>query len=139
LGNHKKPPKKLTGGQKVAGSNPVTPTIFRNEPFGENVEGLSYCVAKVYAVEPTVQTHDFEDSAFRRVICRKPLLAKRLRKFKHLDRQLGVFIAGTVQNIDLELDRRQPIPQFRMLRSERIFIDLVRQPHVEQPILLIGN
>jgi hypothetical protein len=24
-------------------SNPVAPTFFRNEPFGENVEGLSYC------------------------------------------------------------------------------------------------
>jgi hypothetical protein len=26
--------------QEVAGSNPVTPTVFRNEPFGEQVEGL---------------------------------------------------------------------------------------------------
>jgi hypothetical protein len=26
---------------EVAGSNPVAPTIFRNEPFGEHVEGLS--------------------------------------------------------------------------------------------------
>lgn len=34
---------RCTGGAKVAGSNPVSPTIFRNEPFGENVEGLSYC------------------------------------------------------------------------------------------------
>ena len=23
--------------------SPVTPTFLRNEPFGENVEGLSYC------------------------------------------------------------------------------------------------
>jgi hypothetical protein len=28
-------------GEKVAGSNPVVPTVFRNEPLGENVEGLS--------------------------------------------------------------------------------------------------
>jgi hypothetical protein len=25
------------------GSNPVVPTFFRNEPFGENVEGLFHC------------------------------------------------------------------------------------------------
>ena len=24
-------------------SNPVAPTLFGNEPFGENVEGLSHC------------------------------------------------------------------------------------------------
>jgi hypothetical protein len=24
------------------GSNPVAPTVFRNEPFGEHPEGLSY-------------------------------------------------------------------------------------------------
>ena len=33
---------RLVWGQKVASSNPVAPTFFRNEPFGENVEGLSY-------------------------------------------------------------------------------------------------
>jgi hypothetical protein len=32
---------RLTGGQKVAGSNPVAPTVLQIEPFGENVEGLS--------------------------------------------------------------------------------------------------
>lgn len=28
---------------EVASSNLVAPTILRNEPFGEYVEGLSYC------------------------------------------------------------------------------------------------
>jgi hypothetical protein len=29
--------------RRQLGSNPVVPTFFRNEPFGENVEGLSHC------------------------------------------------------------------------------------------------
>jgi len=30
------------GVQEVAGSNPVAPTVVRNKPFGEHVEGLSH-------------------------------------------------------------------------------------------------
>src|SRR5438046_2374745 len=37
--------------REVAGSNPVAPTIFRNEPFGENVEGLSHCGDQSYSPE----------------------------------------------------------------------------------------
>jgi hypothetical protein len=33
----------LNGVQEVGGSNPLAPIVFRNEPFGENVEGLSHC------------------------------------------------------------------------------------------------
>ncbi len=29
--------------EEAGGSNPLTPTIFRNEPFGERVKGLSHC------------------------------------------------------------------------------------------------
>jgi hypothetical protein len=43
-------PAKLHGGnecpvrdREVASSNPVAPTILRNEPFGEHVEGLFHC------------------------------------------------------------------------------------------------
>ena len=54
--------------QEVAGSNPVAPTILRNEPFGENVEGLSHCGDETYVIESAVQKDDFEDSTFRRVI-----------------------------------------------------------------------
>jgi hypothetical protein len=56
------------GGQEVAGSNPVAPTIFRNEPFGENVEGLSHYWHKSYVIEGAVQKHDFEDSTLHRII-----------------------------------------------------------------------
>ena len=42
---------------EVAGSNPVTPTIFDFEPFGENVEGLSLCSVDVYVAQSTVQTN----------------------------------------------------------------------------------
>ena len=33
---------RLNGVQEVVGSNPAGPTIFRNKPFGDNVEGLSH-------------------------------------------------------------------------------------------------
>ena len=36
---------RLHGVQKVAGSNPVTPTPLDRKPFDENVEGLSHFVA----------------------------------------------------------------------------------------------
>src|SRR6185437_7895608 len=41
---------------KVAGSNPVTPIVFQKQPFGQQVEGLSHCKLKTYAVQPQVQT-----------------------------------------------------------------------------------
>jgi hypothetical protein len=44
-------------------SNSVASIIFRNEPFGENVEGFSHFGDKSCAVERAVQTHYFEDSA----------------------------------------------------------------------------
>jgi hypothetical protein len=34
--------------REVAGSNPVAPTFFRNEPFGENVEALCVCEDESY-------------------------------------------------------------------------------------------
>jgi hypothetical protein len=40
----------------------VTSTFFRNEPFGGSVEGLSHYGDESYAVQPAVQTDDFEDS-----------------------------------------------------------------------------
>jgi hypothetical protein len=46
---------------EVAGSNPVTPTVIRDEPFDENVEGLSHISDESCAVEVAVQTDDFED------------------------------------------------------------------------------
>jgi hypothetical protein len=45
------------------GSNLVAPTIFRNKPFGQQVEGLSHCGDETCAFERAVQTEDFEDAA----------------------------------------------------------------------------
>ena len=68
------------------------PDFIDKKPFGENVEGLSHCGDKSYVVETAVQTDDFEDSTFCVVIGRKPFAAKGLRKFKHFDCQVGVFV-----------------------------------------------
>jgi hypothetical protein len=35
--------------QAISSSNPVTSTFFRNEPFGENVEGLLFILRTVVA------------------------------------------------------------------------------------------
>ena len=48
----------------VVGSNPATPIFVRIKPFGERVEGLILFIDESYAVEPKVQTHDLEQSAF---------------------------------------------------------------------------
>jgi hypothetical protein len=40
---------------EVASSNLVAPTIFQNEPFGENIEGLSYLREKSQVDELKVQ------------------------------------------------------------------------------------
>jgi hypothetical protein len=109
-----------------------------NEPFGENVEGLSYCGAKSCAIEAAVQKDDFKNSTLRRVVSCKPLLSKGLRKFKNFRRQLCRFIVRAVQHVLLQLDRREPVPHFRVLAGKRLLVDVFGQSQVEQPILL-GN
>jgi len=42
--------------QEVAGSNPVTPTLLRDEPSGQQVEGLSHCGDESCAVGAEVPT-----------------------------------------------------------------------------------
>ena len=69
---------------EVEGSNPFAPTILRNQPFGEYVEGLSYCGAKSYVIEDAVQKHDFEDLTFFWHIGGKPFVRKTLRSSKTL-------------------------------------------------------
>jgi hypothetical protein len=44
----------------------VSGYVFRNEPFDENVEGLSHGGNEGYVFEAAVQEHDFEDSRIRR-------------------------------------------------------------------------
>ena len=39
---------------RCAGSIPVTPTIGNEGPFGEYIEGLSYCGEKSYVIESAV-------------------------------------------------------------------------------------
>src|SRR5579871_672015 len=123
--------------RKVAGSNPVAPTFCREKPFGENVEGLSHCGDKSYAFEAAVQKDDFEDTTLRRVIGGNPLLPKRLRKFKNFRGQLRRFIVGAVYRVELQLDRGQAVTQFGVLAGERLLVDVLGQPHVEQPVLLL--
>ena len=77
-------PRKISS--KAENSNPVAPTIFRNEPFGEHVEGLSYYRNESCVIEAAVQTDNFKDSSLCRITRLKPFVTKSLRKFKHFDR-----------------------------------------------------
>lgn len=91
----------LDTGDKKFNSRLVAPTIFRNKPFGEDVEGLFHFRAESYAVQGAVQTDDFEDAAFRGVVGGKRLLFQGLREVKHCHRQFGCFIIPAVQNVPL--------------------------------------
>jgi hypothetical protein len=79
-------------------SNPVAPTVFRRKPFGENVEGLFHCGIEIYVIEAAVQKHDFEDSTLGGGINDKPLLSKRLKKFKNIGREGCRFVLGAVEH-----------------------------------------
>jgi hypothetical protein len=39
-------------------------TVFRNQPFGEYVEGLSYCGQRVTSSRAQLKKHDFEYQTF---------------------------------------------------------------------------
>ena len=58
------------------------------------------------------------------------MLYKRLRKFKNSARQLGCFVVGAVESLDLKLDTCKSISQFSLFAGENIFADLVghREP-----------
>src|SRR5208337_66578 len=94
------------------------------KPFGEHVEGLSHFRAKNYAVERAVKKHDFEQTT---LLGGKPLLPFRLQKFKNSRRQLCRFVVGAVHGIELQLDRGQPAPQFRVFVCEAFLVDVLRQ------------
>jgi len=95
--------------QKKSNWRLATSTIFRDQPFGECVEGLSYFRAKSHAVENAVQKHDFQQSTLGTLVCGKRLLFQGLRKFKDFRRQVGRFVAGAVQNVQLQVERCQPV------------------------------
>ncbi len=118
---------------------PPASTFLQKKPFGENVEGLSYLWAKSSVDESAVQPDDFEDLTFFSIVCDKPSLAKGLRKFKHLGRYFGVFVAGTVQNFQLKHDRSEAVAHFCLFAIERRFVALVVDSKVQQSVLLSGN
>jgi hypothetical protein len=106
------------------------------KPFDEHVEGLSRCKRGTCAIQPAVQTDDFEDSPLRGVIGRNPRVLQCLREFKHLRRQLGRFVVRSVQNVQLQLDGRQPVPKLGVLPGESLLMHVVSEPQVQEPILL---
>jgi len=68
--------------------------MMRNVPFGQQVEGLSLCHDKGYAIHLVFQTNDVDDLPLRPQICRKPSLRKCLRKFRTMNGD-GYFLLGT--------------------------------------------
>ena len=54
---------RLTGGQEVMGSNPVSPIFLQIEPFGEKVERLSLCGDQSYVAHLPVQTDRIQNLA----------------------------------------------------------------------------
>jgi hypothetical protein len=46
------------------------------------------------------------------------LLPKRLQKFKNYRRQLGRFIVGAVQHVELQLDRGEPVSHLRVFAGD---------------------
>lgn len=59
-----------------------------------------------------------------------------MREFKHLRSELGRFVVGPVQNIELQLDGGQPVTEFGVLGCKRRLVDFVGQPDVQQTVLL---
>jgi len=53
---------------------PAASTQGYKKPFGKNVEGLSHLRAKSYVIEVAVQSDDFENFAFLRIVRRNPML-----------------------------------------------------------------
>jgi hypothetical protein len=102
---------------EVAGSNPVAPTSFQYKPFGQYVEGLSYCWTKSYAVQSKVQPDDFKNLPFRREIHASPALTETLRKFKRFDGEGGVFGPVKVGSLKLQTQLGGTVPQFGRQRS----------------------
>ncbi|MFO0858341.1 MAG: hypothetical protein U0640_13415 [Phycisphaerales bacterium] len=62
-----------------------------------------------------------------------------MREFKHLRGELGSFVVRPVQNVQLQLDRGQSIAEFSVLGRKRRLVDFVRQPDVQEAVLLGGQ
>ena len=84
-----------------------------------------------------VQTDYFEDLAFHRVISPKPPLSKGLRKFKRFHRYVGSFTTTAIRRLDLESQPGNAVPELRALRHERLGLDLLQQPEIQETILLL--
>ncbi len=66
--------------------------ILQNNPFGEHVEGLSYCGNKTCVIKAAVQKDDFQYSTFC-VISGKRAIRQGLRKSEYFHRNIGQFIS----------------------------------------------
>jgi hypothetical protein len=60
-------------------------------------------------------------------------------QLKNFRRQLGRFVVGAVQQVELQLDGREPVTHFHMLAGESLLVDVFGQPQVQQPILLCND
>ena len=55
--------RRLTGGQEIAGSNPVAPTIFQKLPYGEVVERFFFVITRLYVRQNTAHIDAFRNLA----------------------------------------------------------------------------
>jgi hypothetical protein len=129
---------RLHGMQEVMGSSPLSSTLVNKKPFGEHVEGLSYCGVKSYAIERGVLPDDFENSTFFEHVETKPFLCKGLREFKNSADQVGYFIVRAVEGVSLAFDRGEPLTHLSSLGGIALLIDFISQPQIEK-LVLLGN
>jgi hypothetical protein len=98
---------------------PVASTFFRNESFGEYVEGLSHFGDLRYVIQTKVQTDDFQYSPLGGIIRHKPFLDKGLLQCERLDGNIGGLIVVPVRAIHLHGDRSCAILEIGALRAVR--------------------
>jgi hypothetical protein len=67
---------------------------------------------------------------------RKPLLVKALRKFKRIDRQVGIFLPSPAHGLQVQVQTSLLIAQFHPLRGVDGTINLVSQSQVDEAFLL---
>ncbi len=115
----------------------MSPRLFlETSPSAKTSKGFLIDGTRVASSRRQFKKHDFQDATLGSIVGIKPLLPKRLRKFKNFHCQLRHFVVRTIQHVELQLDSSDPIPQFGLLGGKRLVVDLIAQPQIEQPILL---